>query len=42
MGYIYATTAELPGMEQFMVCGDKGTVVAEGHKLRIGRLPASA
>ena len=39
LGYIYATTAELPGMEQFMVCGDKGTVVAEGHKLRIGRLP---
>ena len=39
VGYIYATTGELPGMEQFMVCGDKATVIAEGHKLRIGRLP---
>ena len=38
LGYIYATTAELPGMEQFMICGDKATLVAEGNKLRIGRL----
>jgi predicted dehydrogenase len=38
VGYIYATTAELPGMEQFMICGDRATLVAEGHKLRIGRL----
>ncbi|MGA2265733.1 MAG: Gfo/Idh/MocA family oxidoreductase [Phycisphaerae bacterium] len=38
VGYIYATTAELPGMEQFMLCGDRATLVAEGHKLRIGRL----
>ena len=39
LGYIYATTAELPGMEQFMICGDKATVIADHHKLRIGRLP---
>ncbi len=38
VGYIYATTAEMPGTEQFMVCGDKATLIAEGHKLRIGRL----
>ncbi len=38
VGYIYATTTELPGMEQFMVCGDKATVVAEHHTLKIGRL----
>ena len=38
VGYIYATTGELPGAEQFMVCGDKATVIAEHHKLRIGHL----
>jgi len=37
-GYIYATTAEAPGMDQLMVCGDKGTLVAEGGKLRLGKL----
>jgi predicted dehydrogenase len=37
-GYIYATTAEAPGYEQFMVCGDKGTLVAEGDKLRFAKL----
>ncbi len=37
-GYIYATTAESPGMEQLMVCGDKGTLVAENDKLRFARL----
>jgi len=37
-GYIYATTAEAPGMEQLMVCGDKGTLVAEGRTLRLARL----
>ena len=40
IGYIYATTAEAPGMEQLMVCGDKGTLVAEGGKLRVGKLSA--
>lgn len=37
-GYIFATTAEAPGMEQFIVCGDKGTLIAEGAKLRFGKL----
>ena len=37
-GYIYATTAEAPGLEQLMVCGDKGTLVAEGGKLRLAKL----
>ncbi|KPK80563.1 MAG: hypothetical protein AMJ81_11855 [Phycisphaerae bacterium SM23_33] len=37
-GYIYATTAEAPGLEQMMVCGDKGTLVAEGGKLRLAKL----
>lgn len=40
VGYIYATTAEAPGMEQLMVCGNKGTLVAEGGKLRFGKLSA--
>ncbi|MCE5279666.1 MAG: Gfo/Idh/MocA family oxidoreductase [Planctomycetaceae bacterium] len=38
VGYIYATTAEEPGYEQFMVCGDKGTLVCEGGKLKLGKL----
>jgi predicted dehydrogenase len=38
MGYLYATTAEAPGMEQLMVCGDKGTLVAEGDKIRFAKL----
>ena len=37
-GYIYATTAEAPGQEQLMVCGDKGTLVAEKGSLRFARL----
>lgn len=37
-GYIYATTAEAPGYEQFMVCGERGTLVAEGEKLRFAKL----
>ncbi len=37
-GYIYATTAEAPGMEQLMVCGDKGTLVAQNDKLQFGKL----
>ncbi|HUT61244.1 MAG TPA: Gfo/Idh/MocA family oxidoreductase [Phycisphaerae bacterium] len=37
-GYIYATTAEAPGLNQLMVCGDKGTLVAEGGKLRFAKL----
>ena len=38
VGYIYATTAEYPGMEQLMVVGDRGTLIAEGGKLRWARL----
>lgn len=38
VGYIYATTAEEPGMEKFMVIGDKGTLIAENNKLMLGKL----
>jgi predicted dehydrogenase len=38
VGYLYATTAEEPGMEQFTVCGDEGTVVCKGGKLMLGKL----
>lgn len=37
-GYIYATTSEAPGTEQFIVAGEKGTLVAEGGVLRFGKL----
>ena len=41
-GYIYATTAEAPGMEQLLVAGDKGTLVADGQGgLRFGKLALS-
>ncbi len=38
VGYIYATTAEEPGSEQLTIVGDKGTLIATGDKLRLGRL----
>ncbi len=38
VGYIYATTAEEPGMEQLMVCGEKGTLINENGKLRFAKL----
>jgi predicted dehydrogenase len=38
IGYIYATTAEVPGMEQFILSGDKGTLVWDGGKLRLAKL----
>ena len=38
VGYLYATTAEEPGKEQFTLCGDKGTLVFEDGKLRLGKL----
>jgi len=41
VGYLYATTAELPGGEQFALYGDKGILLAEGGKLRLGKLPFS-
>jgi predicted dehydrogenase len=37
-GYIYATTAEMPGLDQLMVCGEKGTLIAQDGKLRFGKL----
>ncbi len=39
VGYLYATTAELPGGEHFTVTGEKGTLVCDGGKLRLGKLP---
>jgi len=38
MGSFYATTAELPGQDQFLIAGDKATLLAEGKSLRIARL----
>jgi len=37
-GYFYATTAEQPGTEQFLIAGDEATLVAEKGKLLLGRL----
>jgi len=37
-GYFFATTSELPGRDSFTIVGDKGTLVWEGDKLRLGRL----
>jgi len=38
VGYLYTTTAEEPGKEELTVCGDKGTIVCAGGKLRLGKL----
>ncbi len=38
VGYIYTTTAEEPGYEQFMFCGDKGTIIVEDEKIKLGLL----
>ena len=38
VGYIYTTTAEEPGYEQFMFCGDKGTIVIEDGRIKLGKL----
>jgi len=38
VGYIYTTTAEEPGCEQFMVCGDRGTLICEKGRLKLGML----
>ena len=37
-GYIYATTAESPGVERLIVAGEKGTLVAEDGKVMFGKL----
>lgn len=38
IGYFYATTAEQPGYEQIMLCGDKGTLIIENEKIKFGKL----
>ena len=38
IGYIYATTAEEPGYEQLMICGDKGTLICEKEKICVSKL----
>jgi predicted dehydrogenase len=38
VGYIYTTTAEEPGFEEFMFCGDKGTIVVGDGGVKIGKL----
>jgi predicted dehydrogenase len=40
-GYIHVSTAEAPGFEQLYVYGDKGSLIAEGNKLRFCRLSDS-
>ncbi|MFP3937957.1 MAG: Gfo/Idh/MocA family protein [Phycisphaerae bacterium] len=37
VGTLYATTAEAPGYEELIVVGDKGTLIAEGQRLMLGR-----
>ena len=41
VGYIYATTCQLPGEEKLSVFGDKGVLVCEGAKLTHGKLTMS-
>ncbi|MCY2928112.1 MAG: Gfo/Idh/MocA family oxidoreductase [Planctomycetota bacterium] len=38
VGYLYATTAEQPGLEQFMISGDRGLLYWDGTKLSFGRM----
>jgi predicted dehydrogenase len=38
VGYLYGTTAEQPGKDQFTLCGDKGTLVFAEDKLRWAKL----
>jgi len=37
-GSLYLTSAEVPGTDRLALCGDKGTLVFEDGKLRLGRL----
>jgi len=41
VGYLYVTTAQLPGTEQFVLTGEKGVLIFEGGRLRLGKLPTS-
>ena len=38
IGYLYASTAEQPGMEQFIISGDKGTLKWSDGKLMFGKM----
>ena len=38
VGYLYATTAEQPGLEQFMISGDRGLLYWDGTKLTFGKM----
>ena len=38
VGYIYATTAEQPGMEQLIISGDRGTLKWDGGQCLFGKL----
>ncbi|MHC4983244.1 MAG: Gfo/Idh/MocA family protein, partial [Planctomycetota bacterium] len=38
IGYIYASTADEPGMEQFIISGDKATMIIQDGKILLGRL----
>ena len=40
MGHFYVSTAHEPGLDRTEIFGDKGTLVAEGGKLRLARLEA--
>ena len=44
VGYLYSSTAEEPGLEQFTVSGDKGTLICKGGQIMHGKLkqPVSA
>lgn len=37
-GYIYASSADSPGSDQFAVYGDKGVLIGENGKLRFGKI----
>jgi predicted dehydrogenase len=41
LGYLYASTADEPGYEQLMLCGDKGTLIVQDGQLRMARLRMS-
>jgi predicted dehydrogenase len=41
IGCIYATTAEEPGFEELMVCGNNGTLINREGTLRFGKLDVS-
>ncbi len=37
-GYLYASTTEAPGYEQFQICGDKGKIIVENGQPRLFKL----